>query len=284
MFRIGIVGNGFVGKATSQLKCNSVEVLSYDIDPKQCDPVGLTLQDLKSCKAVFISVPTPMSEDGSCHLEILKSVVKELDDIQYIGHKVIRSTVPVGTSDALGCNFMPEFLTEANATQDFFENPDWFFGLCESHSFERQEDFAHTMLTLFQKSFREGKVLSNEVHFLTNKEAEMVKLFRNCFLATKVSFCNEIAEFCRIKDISYEKVRRWASIDSRIQASHTSVPGPDGKFGFGGTCFPKDTASLSFEMNKVGMKSFILDSVILRNKTKDRSEEDWKENKGRAVV
>jgi UDPglucose 6-dehydrogenase len=284
IFEVGIIGNGFVGKATSELSCPEVLVKSYDIRPEQCHPPGLTLKDLLTCQAIFISVPTPMSKDGSCHLNILASVVHDLDSLGYSGYKIIRSTIPVGTSDSLGCYFMPEFLTEANYVEDFRQNPNWIFGLAEGETTSRHENFAHVMLTLFSKAFKFGKVKSNKLTFLKNKEAEMVKMFRNCFLATKVSFCNEIAEFCNLKGIQYENVRQWGAIDTRIQHSHTAVPGPDGKFGFGGTCFPKDTASLSHEMKKAGMKSFIINAAIERNNTKDRPEHDWNDNKGRAVV
>lgn len=109
-------------------------------------------------------------------------------------------------------------------------------------------------------------------------------MFKNCFLSTKVSFCNEIYQFCQTKGINYENVRKIAANDDRILHSHTYVPGPDGKKGFGGTCFPKDTNSLSYEMVKSGMKPYILDSIIERNKIIDRPEQDWNDNKGRAVV
>ena len=117
-----------------------------------------------------------------------------------------------------------------------------------------------------------------------NKEAELVKMFRNCFLATKVSFCNEIYEFCQNKDICYENVRKIATNDDRILPSHTRVPGPDGKKGYGGTCFPKDTNSFKYEMEKVGVKPYILNAVIERNETIDRPQKDWNENKGRSVI
>ena len=109
-------------------------------------------------------------------------------------------------------------------------------------------------------------------------------MFKNCFLPTKVSFCNEMYEFCKIKNINYENVRKYACNDKRILHSHTRVPGHDGKFGFGGTCFPKDTSSLLYEMKKENMKSYVLQKVIERNEKVDRKEKDWENNKGRAVV
>ena len=119
---------------------------------------------------------------------------------------------------------------------------------------------------------------------MTNKEAEMIKMFKNCFLATKVSFCNEMSLFCEHKGINYENVRRLAANDDRILHSHTTVPGPDGKRGFGGTCFPKDTSSLRYEIKQSGLEPYIMNAIIERNEKVDRPEKDWNGNKGRAVV
>ena len=107
---IGIIGNGFVGKATYQLKCKDINILSYDINPKLCNPIGLKLVDLLKCEIIFVSVPTPM-KNGECYLDIVKSVI---NDLKKLIMKIILYliTVPVGTSDFLGVYFMPEFLTE----------------------------------------------------------------------------------------------------------------------------------------------------------------------------
>ena len=77
---------------------------------------------------------------------------------------------------------------------------------------------------------------------------------------------------------------KLAAADDRISTSHTEVPGPDGKFGFGGTCFPKDCNGLLYDMKKNNMKSYILESVLNRNNQKDRPDQDWKNSIGRAVV
>ena len=112
----------------------------------------------------------------------------------------------------------------------------------------------------------------------------MIKLFRNNYLSVKVSFCNEIAEFCNKKNINYENVRNLAVLDPRIGESHTKVPGHDGKNGFGGTCFPKDTNNLKSEMEKINMESYIIKNIVHRNEKVDRPEQDWNLNIGRAVV
>lgn len=279
--KIGIIGNGFVGKATHILACQEIDIFCYDINPSMCIPEGITLKDLtENCPILFISVPTPMDKNGECYLGILESVINELDKLNYQGFKVIRSTVPVGTSKRLGCYFMPEFLTETNYINDFIENKHWIFGSLEKDDIHFQEKIQK----IFQTAHQYKKIKYCNIHFLTTNEAEMVKLFRNCFLATKVSFCNEIYEFCSKKNINYENIRELATIDERITPSHSKVPGKDGHFGFGGTCFPKDISNLCHEMGKVGMKSYILSSAIERNETVDRKEKDWLENKGRATI
>ena len=281
--KIGIIGNGFVGKATNQLKCKDIEILAYDINPECCSPKGLQLKDMSICELIFISVPTPMKPNGSCHLGIITSVLDDLNSISYDGFIVLRSTVPVGTSDELNCYFMPEFLTEKNYVDDFINNKEWIFGILEQDS-EKDTQFKQKMRELFDLAQQNECIKYTTIHFLSNKEAELVKLFRNCFLSTKVSFCNEIYEFCEKIGIDYENVRKIATNDERILHSHTIVPGHDGRKGFGGTCFPKDTASLKYEMQKCGMKPYIMEAIIERNEKVDRPEKDWANDKGRAVV
>ena len=284
MLHIGIVGNGFVGKATRQLESSSVQFLVYDVCPDQCSPPGLTLQELSSCHIIFICVPTPMDSTGKCYLHIVESVVEQLKSVINKEHTslVIRSTVLPGTSDRLGCYFMPEFLTEKNFINDFIECSDWIFGLLGDS--KKDELFQKNISTLFECAYNEDKIKYNKLHFCMNREAEMIKYFRNCYLATKVSFCNEMDEFCRMKGINYENVRELATRDKRIGSSHTNVPGHDDKRGFGGTCFPKDTSALLYEMNQMNMKSYVLSSVVHRNMEVDRNEMDWNKNKGRCVI
>lgn len=281
--QIGIIGNGFVGKATRQLECDAIKTFVYDINPELCVPSGLALENMKVCDIIFISVPTPMNKDGSCYLNIVHTVLKNLNDCGYSGFIVIRSTVPVGTCDEIGCYFMPEFLTEKNFINDFIGNKNWIFGLL-GKSTERDEEFKTKITEMIQLAQSSNKILYNRISFLTNKEAEMVKMFRNCYLSAKISFCNEVFEFCSVKGIDYDNMRQIACDDERIALSHTAVPGHDGKRGFGGTCFPKDTSSLRYEMRKSGMTPLIMDAIIERNETIDRAEKDWNDNTGRAVV
>ena len=110
--KIGIIGNGFVGKATFQLKCKDIDILACDLNPDLCIPKNIKLENLLICDIIFVSVPTPMKKTGECHLNIVKSVINDLKNINYKNFIVLRSTVPAGTCGNLGIYFMPEFLTE----------------------------------------------------------------------------------------------------------------------------------------------------------------------------
>lgn len=279
--RVGIVGGGFVGKATAGFASTSTTVLIYDLQPHLRSPSEVCIEDIYDCDVVFVSVPTPMSNDGSCHINIVKRVVK---DLQTHGtkHIVIRSTVPIGTSDDLKTHFMPEFLTEKNWFDDFRECSNWIVGVNESCP--ENEEFQEIMRTVIQNARQDEKILHDSVHFCTPKEAETLKYFRNCFLATKVAFCNEMYRLCESHEISYDHISTMVALDPRIGSSHMTVPGHDGRFGFGGTCFPKDLSSLIHQFHVQNVPCPLLETAQRRNLEMDRPEQDWKHDQGRAVV
>lgn len=279
--KIGIIGNGFIGRAMQELRNDVVEVVCYDKCADLCEPFGTKITDLVDCDLVFISVPTPMNKDGKPNIDIVKTVVKELREIGYKNYTVVRSTVPPGTCDTLNVYFMPEFLTEKNSKKDFINNELWIYGLL---GIEKDAGFKTSIEQLINTCYREKCIKYNKIQWLINKEAEMVKYFRNTFLAVKTSYCNELYKLCQLNNIDYENVRTIAAQDKRIGMSHTSVPGPDGKLGFGGTCFPKDTYALLHYMKQSEMKSYILNATIDRNINEDRKEHDCEENVGRSVA
>ncbi len=281
--KIGIIGNGFVGKATGLLECNDISIIIYDINPILCKPLNTTLEDICDCELIFISVPTPMNKDGSCYIDILKSVINDISKIKSIDELLLinRCTVPINTSNQLNCYYMPEFLTEKNFKDDFINNPEWIFGLKNSST---DNIFKDKITNLINIAYNNKCISSNKLYFVDNNEAEMIKLFRNTFLSTKISFCNEIYEFCQAQNICYENVRKLATNDMRIGSSHTNVPGHDGCFGYGGTCFPKDTNSLYFQMKEKKIDSYIIKANIERNENVDRPAQDWKLNKNRAFI
>lgn len=285
MLTIGIVGNGFVGKATRLFECEAVKVLVYDLVPELCVPRGTVLEDLGGCDLVFVAVPTPMGSEGECHTGIVKSVLEDLAKVidRSKTHLVLRSTVPPGFSDTFGIHFMPEFLTEKAWKDDFFNQGHWYFGTAKGASEASRLAFEMKARHLIEEACKAGKIAHSNVHFVANGEAEMMKYARNTFLATKIGFFNELAALCEAKEIDFEMVRRMTVADPRIGGSHSAVPGHDDKRGFGGTCLPKDISALCQVFKGSGLESYILEAVKRRNDEVDRVGRDWQE-KGRSVV
>ena len=188
---------------------------------------------------------------------------------------VIKSTVPVGTTNRLikkynkiKICFNPEFLTEANFIDDFKNQNRIILG----------GNNLDILYELYSQTFVNAKIIKTD-----SQTAEMVKYVTNSFLATKVSYANEIASLCGHLKIDYSQMIEIAILDERLGSSHWKVPGPDGNKGFGGTCFPKDLSSLINQFNQYQIESIILKAALYRNENIDRKEQDWKKLKGRAV-
>lgn len=287
---IGIIGNGFVGKATKLLFHNA-KALVYDVKDELCEPRGLTLEHmLDQCLVVFICVPTPMGKDGECCLTYVDSVYKSLlkAGVKQKGNIVVlRSTVPPGTSNKYGFCFMPEYLTEANWRDDVVSTTEVFLGLSKDIMSNRA--IYNEVTSMFEDMLfrydRQRKLIVGDP--LTY---ELQKTFCNAFLATKVGFCNEFKNYCDTLNPELPKGEVYSNVvnslrhDSRLGNSHFSVPGPDGQFGFGGTCFPKDIHSLEYQMKLAFVASPIVSAVITRNETIDRPNKDWLKDKGRASI
>jgi nucleotide sugar dehydrogenase len=279
-FNLGIIGGGFVGQAAKLFERNMGIVKTvckvYDIDSSKCYPEGTTLKDLQDSDLIFICLPTPMiKETGECYTGLIEKCLTQVRET--LGENVdivIRSTVPVGFSQKHRCHFMPEFLTEKNWMGDTFSCKEWFIGV---------DDNSNNVIQKFYKLFN-CSLPDTKLTIVSTSIAESIKYFRNCFLSVKVSFCNEFESFCRAKDVDYNAVREYATNDSRIGSSHSMVPGHDGRRGYGGTCFPKDMASLEHQMKEVNIESTIIKAANDRNNRIDRSEQDWSQDKGRAVV
>jgi UDPglucose 6-dehydrogenase len=228
--KVAIIGHGFVGKAVDYAFTHR-DVTRVVIDPKY----GNSVEDLKVCDFAFVCVPTPMGEDGEVDSSIVETV------IDYLYHNteaviILKSTVTPEVIDQLVyCHdrlvYNPEFLTEKNA-QEQFVNPPFHVlgGPLGLEVLELYEDYS----------------LCNPcpVYYMTAKEASFVKYGINCFLATKVTFFNQLLDACDMEgDVNYNVISRAIGADPRIGTGHTKVPGYDGKRGYGGACFPKDTTA-----------------------------------------
>jgi UDPglucose 6-dehydrogenase len=257
----GIIGNGFVGKATRMIL--PADTLVYDICPELCIPEGLSFTQVACCDIVFICVPTPSLPCGRCDTSIVEQVITNLRQYNADIYIVVRSTVPIGFCNFMQVSFFPEFLTERNWERDVREANVWAIGLLPQHESLTNEFI--DILSLGPNTNHNAQVL-----FVTTEEAEMMKYARNAFLALKVGFANELSTMCNSLGLSWDNMRQLIGSDKRIGKSHLLVPGPDGRFGFGGTCLPKDCSSLQTQMRDMNVQSPILDALILRNNTIDR--------------
>lgn len=283
---IGIIGQGFVGSAIRVGLEKFYDIFTYDLDSAKCNS---THQEVcYKSDIVFVCVPTPMRKSGECDTRILESVVKKInkecssDPGRNRPVLVLKSTIPPGTTkkldkiaNVLDVCFSPEFLTEANSFKDFKNQTRIIVGgNVDSHCVS-----AKKVKQMFRKPFPKIPII------ITNWEtAEMVKYFINCFLATKVTFANQMYDICEFSGIDYNKVCEYALHDARIGKSHLAVPGPDGDRGFGGHCFPKDLAAMinfAFE-NSVPYSATFLTEVENYNLLV-RTNKDWEKMKGRAV-
>ncbi len=278
MIKILIIGFGFVGKATYIFNNPEIEIFIYDINKEVCNPINIDLNEIvKITDLIFISLPTPLDIDGSCLTLLIDDILNKINH-QFI---IIRSTIPVGYSDKKNVFFMPEFLTEKNWEQDFINNKQWIFGIYDNCSEENKILFKNKITTLINSAYLNNKIKYNNMIFCSSKEAELLKLIKNTFLSTKVSYFNEIYDLTQKLNINYENVIELVKTDERIGFSHLSCPGHDGKHGYGGTCFPKDTNSLYYQLIQNNVNTQIFEANLFRNEIIDRSERDWLNDKGR---
>ena len=284
--KIGIVGNGFVGSSVAfgfspQCGCDGAVVKIHDKDESKSLH---SLEDVvNTSDYIFLSVPTPSNRDGSISLDIIDKVFEDIDnalDYKKDNQPVIllRSTVTPGTTKKIQCKypkmgivFNPEFLTERSAKFDFINQSRFIVG----------GNWGDTQRVKHLYQWRFGKSIPV---ITTNYEtAELIKYMNNCFFATKVSFLNEMYQIAEKCGANWEEAIEGFVRDGRIGHSHMNVPGPDGKFGFGGSCFPKDIQAMINFSDSLNTPSNVLKGAWKTN-LEVRPEEDWKKLKGRAVV
>jgi len=267
--KIGVIGNGFVGGAVKfgfspQTGCDA-EVRVYDKNPNKSTH---TLEEtVNESDFIFLSVPTPANSDGSINLDILKNALADINEV----HKgkdnaiLIRSTVIPGTTWSLqqeytnlNLLFNPEFLTERSANFDFINQSRFIIGNSgKSLNMMKSEQFTDLLKDRFGEC-----VAIMETSYET---AELIKYMNNCFFATKVSFMNEMYQISEKIDANWEEAVSGFVADGRIGHSHMNVPGPDGKFGFGGSCFPKDIQAMIDFAETIGIEPTVLNGAWKKN-------------------
>ena len=281
MKRIGIIGRGFVGSAvefgfSAQTGCSAV-VKIYDKDPKlSLHTLDETVND---SDFIFVSVPTPSNENGSINLDILRNVLSSINNINKTDNIVlIRSTIVPGTTrifekefSNLNLVFNPEFLTERSAKYDFINQSRFILG--------GEKINTEKVAALFKWRFGYSIPII-ETSFET---AELIKYMNNCFFATKVSFLNEMKLINDQVGANWDVAVEGFLRDGRIGHSHLSVPGPDGKLGFGGSCFPKDIQAIINFAKNLNITLSTLEGAWKTNLSV-RPEKDWEKLKGRSVT
>ena len=263
---VGIIGNGFVGGAVANGLKSFADIRIYDALKERSTH---HYNDVIFSDFIFVCLPTPMVdvEGGKCNLSIVEKFFEELPSV-CDGIFIIKSTVPIGTTKKLCEKYPhlkiihnPEFLTAANANEDFINADRTVIG--------GKEEWVSRIIPLYE-NFKNTPILT-----MNSTESECVKYFANCFLATKLMVFNEMKMLCNeIEEVDYSSLMDGVISDNRIGNSHYDVPGEDGEYGFGGTCFPKDINSLIYTMEKHGIDPLVLKSVWEQNKNY-RESWDW---------
>lgn len=253
MKNIAIVGYGFVGKAVA----NAFKwVNTTVIDPKEGPS---TISDLKNkdIHCSFVCVPTPMGPDGTIDSTIVENVVEELQ-IHTNGLIVLKSTVTPDVIERINSSrfvYNPEFLREASAFDDFIDPDMHIFGTDSDENVEQLTEIYE---------YSSCDMIHAPILKVTPVEASLIKYGINTFLASKVLFFNQLKNIVD-KYGDYDTVRSAMVQDPRIGHSHTLVPGPDGRKGYGGSCFSKDTLAFAKFSQRENIPFTVLEEVIRKN-------------------
>lgn len=252
--KIGIIGLGYVGDAIRRAYADQMfTIVCIDVDP---DKTNGTYADLHDAEAVFVCVPSPAKDNGDCDTSILNAVLYLLQDYRNV--IISKTTAPPQFYEKMQKVYpnlvhVPEFLKANDALKDFTAQEEIIIG-GSVIAYQREAE----------RILKQVQPIKN-VAFTGIGEAALTKYIINSFLATKVVFMNEMAELATAHGYDWRKMRIFVDVDKRIGKSHTQVPGPDGQYGFGGMCFPKDTNALVKYAGKLGVHLSVLKSAIKKN-------------------
>jgi len=271
-FKVGVIGNGFVGESQAYTFSPVADVKIFDVDPVKAthDLLEVLSQDF-----IFVCLPTPMKENGEQDISYIENFFSNIGLYNTDAIFILKSTVLPGTTkqltDKFNFNivFSPEFLTEKTAKLDMLTQSRIIFG--------GDRELCLKVLELFMARFGKKHYIITD-----STTAEFTKYMANTFLAVKVSVVNEFYRMANELGVEWNDALEGFVSDPRIGNSHTQVPGHDGKLGFGGTCFPKDINALITLGKELGVNMNTLEAAWKTN-LEVRPEQDWKELVGRAV-
>lgn len=272
--KVGIIGFGFVGQAVKNGLKSSVETIS--IDPK----LQTSTKDLVNFKPeiIFVCVPTPLKENLSLDESIVFSVIQEIIELNIQSLIVLKSTILPNHLNVISQKlkrfiYNPEFLREKHANNDFINSNLIVFGGSKK-DIEKLKNFYKHYTKCKCKDYVETDIVT----------ASLIKYSINSFLATKITFFNELKNIFKDQNAldSWENFVSYLERDIRMGNSHMSVPGHDGKEGFGGACLPKDSISFLkfFRENNLDFK--VLQAAIeVNNSIRAKYNDDPREKEQR---
>ena len=264
--KMAIIGHGFVGKAVDA-GFNDPRIEKYIVDPLY----GTKLKDLnKFIDLACVCLPTPMNDDGTINADLVLEATEWLRK-NTNALIVVKSTI---TPDVMPLQFErvvynPEFLAERNAIEEFLNPTIHVFGGYEEDCKQLKEYYDDY-----------SACRQCPTHYTTFEEASFIKYGINCYLASKVMWFNQFAEIIHKSKARYSRVVNAMIDDPRIGASHTTVPGYDGKHGFGGACFPKDTSAF---LHYAGDFSILEEVIDANNEVRKQYEVDDREKSNNIV-
>ncbi len=250
--KIGIIGVGAVGSANKE----GFEYLGHTVVPHDIK-LDTSIKDILDTEITFLCVPTPQSDDGSCDTSILESIIKELNLYYYKGIIAIRSTVVPGftqrmidTYRNLTICFVPEFLRERCATEDFINNHKLL-------AIGTHDIWVYRKLVLVHESLPES------TEHLTPNEAEVLKYYNNVYAALRVTFANVMYEVCDKLDCDYTTIKNAYIKTGKATDMYLDV-NPNLR-GYGGMCLPKDTQAIASLLKQLNLDFELINSVHTDN-------------------
>ena len=252
MKKIGVIGHGIVGSAIA----HGFKKLGHDLKVHDIK-FNTNIMDLLETEMCFICVPTPSEKSGRCNTQIVEQVILELNNIEYKGIVIIKSTVEPGTTEAMiskykniNLAFVPEFLRERCAVSDFIDNHD----LCVIGTHSEQD---YRMIKEVHGHFPEQFVMC------TPSEAELVKYFNNIYNAALITFANNFYEVCESLEVNYANVKN--AIVKRHHITDNYLDCNKNFRGFGGACLPKDTKAIAHLVKEKNLPSTFFDDILNHN-------------------
>ena len=259
--KIGIVGMGYVGSAVFASYQGLADVKFHD--PAKSDSVSLEELVQFGPDAIFVCVPTPQNVDGSCDVSIAHTTLTALNTLGYQRLVICKSTAPAEQYGIWWVDMRyslvhaPEFLKATNSIEDYISPHLIVLGGKPGECAEAFGIIARSHV----------KLSNTRVQVTDIKTAALFKYAANTFLAMKVIFANQLNQYCRANAGNWGQLAEMLAGDHRLGDTHWQVPGPDGNFGYGGSCFPKDISAIIHDAKRFNMDFTLLEQVQTINET-----------------